>query len=280
VLELRSTALRLALRPDLGGSVAGLWLNDLPVLRSVAGTQLQAPRDAACFPLVPYSNRLGYRKFSWRGRDYEVRPNRDGELHAPHGVSWLQPWNVKAADSTTAELEYTHPSGPDWPFAFHVSQRFELTENTLSVTLTATNIDARSAPMGLGWHPFFPKRERSRVHLELTDRWDYGATKLPTRKVAQPGIDADVAALEFDNCFEGWSGQARIRDERLSLRLSSSLTRVVVYTPPNEPYYCIEPVSHVNNAINMADPESLGLAALSSGQSVSAWMKLEVARAA
>ncbi len=33
-LELRSGDLRLALRPDLGGSIAGLWLGDVPVLRS------------------------------------------------------------------------------------------------------------------------------------------------------------------------------------------------------------------------------------------------------
>ena len=34
-LELRAGELCLALRPDLGASIAGLWLGDLPVLRSV-----------------------------------------------------------------------------------------------------------------------------------------------------------------------------------------------------------------------------------------------------
>src|ERR1051325_5678710 len=69
----------------------------------------------------------------------------------------------------------------------------------------------------------------SRLHLELTHRWDAGADKLPVRRVAQSGLDTDVAVLDFDNCFDGWRGPARIRDERLSLRMTSSLDHVVIY---------------------------------------------------
>jgi hypothetical protein len=67
--------------------------------------------------------------------------------------------------------------------------------------------------------------------VELSDRWESDATGLPTRKVPQPGIDGDVAHLAFDHCFEGWRGAARIRDEKLSLKLSSSLPYLVVFTP-------------------------------------------------
>ena len=58
-LELRAGPLRLALRPDLGGSIAGLWHGDTPVLRSVEPAALAAPRKSACFPLVPYSEPPG-----------------------------------------------------------------------------------------------------------------------------------------------------------------------------------------------------------------------------
>ena len=116
--------------------------------------------------------------------------------------------------------------------------------------------------MGLGWHPYFPKRSRSRLHIELTDRWENDASGLPTRRVPQPGIDGDVAHLGFDHCFEGWRGAARIRDEKLSLRLTSSLPYLVVYTPATKPYYCVEPVSHVSNALHMAEPTAHGLRSL------------------
>ena len=106
---------------------------------------------------------------------------------------------------------------------------------------------------------------------------NHDAAQLPIRKVAQPGIDSDVAHLAFDHCFDGWKGPARIRDERFSLQLSSSLQHLVVYTPPERDYFCVEPVSHVSNAIHMADSAAHGLRTLDPGASLEAAMKLEVA---
>jgi aldose 1-epimerase len=133
--------------------------------------------------------------------------------------------------------------------------------------------------VGLGWHPYFPRRTRSRVHVELTDRWDSDASGLPTRRVPQPGIDGDVVNLDFDHCFEGWRGPARLRDEKLSLRLTSSLPYLVVYTPPTKAYYCVEPVGHVNNAIHMSEPAAHGLCTLAPQATLEAWMKIEIGRA-
>ena len=88
---------------------------------------------------------------------------------------------------------------------------------------------------------------------------------------------ADLAAcLDFDNGFEGWKGPARIRDEKVSLQLTSSLPYLVVYTPQHKDYFCIEPVSHVGNAIHMADPVAHGLRALPPGESFDASMTLDV----
>ncbi|MFN7394855.1 MAG: aldose 1-epimerase, partial [bacterium] len=65
----------------------------------------------------------------------------------------------------------------------------------------------------------------------------------------------------------------------LSLRLTSSLSYLVVFTPQTRPYYCVEPVSHLSNAIHMADPLAHGLRSVPPGAPVDAWMRLEVAPA-
>jgi len=52
-----------------------------------------------------------------------------------------------------------------------------------------------------------------------------------------------------------------------------------VFTPDNKPYYCVEPVSHVSNAIHMADPAAHGLRAVAPGATFDAWMKLEIEHA-
>ena len=276
---MRAGDLRLALRADLGGAVAGLWFGEFPVLRSGEATDLASARQSGCYPLAPYSNRLGYRRFRWLGQDHTTASNFDDNPHSVHGVAWQRPWTVLSASATEAELGYTHAPDADWPFAFEVRQRFVLDAGALEVHLALSNRAATAQPVGLGWHPYFPKRPRSRLHIELTDRWDSDASGLPTRRVPQPGIDGDVSHLSFDNCFEGWRGAARIRDEKLSLRLSSSLPYLVVYTPEAKPYYCVEPVSHVSNAIHMADPAAHGLRTLAPQATFDAWMKLEIGAA-
>ena len=287
-IELRSGDLRLALRADLGGAIAGLWRGDLPVLRSTEAADLDSSRLSGCYPLAPYSNRLGYRRFRWLGQDHTTQPNFDDNPHSVHGVAWQRPWEVvgrngdnagssESPNSTAqAELAYTHTADRHWPFSFSLRQRFVLTPDALEVHLAFTNTAAQAQPVGLGWHPYFPKRSRSRLHIELTDRWESDATGLPTRRVPQPGIDGDVSHLAFDHCFEGWRGAARIRDEKLSLRLTSSLPYLVVFTPDTKPYYCVEPVSHVSNAIHMADPAAHGLRSVAPQTTLDAWMKLEI----
>ena len=274
--ELHAGALRLALRPDLGGCIAGLWHRDTPILRSTEPSALSASRPSGCYPLVPYSNRLGYRRFRWKGADYTTQPNFDDNPHSVHGVGWLRAWEIESSSAQEVVLRLVHRGDADWPFAFEARQYFTLTPNSLGVQMVFTNTAEVAQPVGLGWHPYFPKRSRSRLHIELSHRWDSDATQLPVRKVAQPGIDSDVSHLAFDNCFEGWRGPARIRDEKFSLQLSSSLSYLVVFTPQQKDYFCVEPVSHVSNAIHMADPAAHGLRTVPAGETTEAAMRLEV----
>jgi aldose 1-epimerase len=275
--DLQAGSLRLALRPDLGGCIAGFWHRDTPVLRSVEPAALASSRPAAAYPLVPYSNRIAYAEFRWEGHDYTTRPNFGDSPHSVHGVGWQRPWEVVSSSALELVIRLRHPGDADWPFRFEATQHFTLTPESMHVKMVFTNTADVAQPVGLGWHPYFAKRPRSHLHIDLSDRWDSDAAELPVRKVAQPGIDSDVSQLSFDNCFDGWKGVARIRDETFSLQLTSSLDRLVIYTPQEKPYFCVEPVSHVSNAIHMADPAAHGLRTVAPGESFEATMKIEVA---
>jgi aldose 1-epimerase len=278
-LELRAGELRLTLLPHLGGAITGLWRGELPVLRSPDPSTIATARDAGCFVLAPFSNRLGFGRFRWHGQDHRVEANAPESPHPLHGVAWTRAWDVVGAGAADAQLRYVHRADASWPFDFSITQRIVLSATALEHHLVVTNTDRVPQPVGFGWHPYFAKRSRSRLHIELAERWENDANHLPTRKVAQPGIDGDVAHLAFDHCFEGWRGAARIRDEKLSLKLTSSLPYLVVYTPEQRDWFCVEPVSHVNNAIHMAEPAAHGLRSLEPGATTDAWMKLEVSPA-
>ena len=275
-LELHAGDLRLALRADLGGAIAGLWRGATPVLRSTEPADLTAVRGSGCFPLVPYSNRLGHRRFQWQGQDHTTAANFPDSPHTLHGVAWLRPWEVLSAGASAAELAYRHTPDAHWPFAFDVHQRFELGPGRLTLRLALTNRAAQPQPVGLGWHPYFPLRPGARLRIDVAERWDSDASQLPSRCVAQVGIDGEVAAMAYDHCFGGWQGAAQISDDRMSLRLTSSLPYVVVYTPNAASFFCVEPVSHVSNAIQMADPAAHGLRTLAPGASCEAWLQLDI----
>ncbi|HSV34602.1 MAG TPA: aldose 1-epimerase [Ramlibacter sp.] len=283
MVQLRAGALVCDIEPGLGGCIAGLWLGGVPVLRSTPAGQLASARQAGSYPLVPFSNRIAQASLQWQGTQHPLVQNNAPEPHAIHGVGWQRPWQVLESDGRFALLAYEHRADTGWPFAFDTSQTFRLGENTLALTLSLTNQSAQPAPAGLGWHPFFVKRPTSHIAFGATGRWDMGADKLPTGRRPSPGLDADCASLEVDHCFDGWDGVVRLRDDVLSMRITSNLGRLVVFTHTGRDDIAIEPVSHVNNALSLvhagADAASLGLVILQPGASISAQMTLEVENA-
>jgi aldose 1-epimerase len=280
MIELRAGALRCEIEPRLGGCIAGFWLGAVPVLRSQPAAQLQSARQSGSYPLVPFSNRIAQAQLVWQGTQHPLVRNNGDEPHAIHGVGWQRPWSVLESDAQSAMLAYEHRPDAAWPFAFDASQTVRLRENALELTLALTNQSRQEAPAGLGWHPYFVKRSRSRISFEATGRWEMGGDKLPTVRRAARGLDADCAFLDVDHCYDGWEGVAHLRDELLHVRIRSNLSRLVVFTNDTRDNIAIEPVSHVNNAVNLyaagAAPNDLGLRILQPGQSMMAQMTLEV----
>ena len=108
VIELRSGPMRLALRPDLGGCIAGLWLGDLPVLRSGDPQALDSVRLSGSYPLVPFSNRIGQAQLQWQGTSHPLVRNFGGEEHSIHGLGWQRAWGVLEQDEGAAFLVAGH----------------------------------------------------------------------------------------------------------------------------------------------------------------------------
>ena len=272
---------RCEIKPELGGCISGLWLRDIPVLRSTPAQLLTTVRQSGSFPLVPFSNRIGHASLQWDGTRHPLVKNFLPEPHAIHGVGWQRSWTVLEADDHFAMLSFEHQPDTSWPFAFDASQAFRLTPHALELTLSVTNQSAHPAPVGLGWHPYFVKRTRSHIGFEAAGRWEMSGERLPTHRAASSGLDVDCALLDVDHCFDGWNGVLHLRDELLHTRITSSLSRLVVFTNNTRDFVAIEPVSHTNNAINMMamSPEQatdLGVQILQPGESMTARMTIEV----
>ena len=91
-----------------------------------------------------------------------------------------------------------------------------------------------------------------------------------------------VDPIALDNCFVGWRRRAVIEwpesDARLVMTADAPLDFLVVYTPPGRPFFCVEPVSHVTDAFNLAAagrPDT-GARALEPGETLRAVVTLSV----
>ncbi len=246
-------------------------------------------RQTSSYPLIPYSNRIAHGRFSFEGADYRLALNFGDHPHSIHGNAWQRPWQVAEANAARCRLTFVHrPAGDEargWPFAYRAEQIFDLAPDGLTLTMVLENQDERAMPAGLGLHPFFPKRPG--VHLQFSADAVYpnGEDSLPTRSMTVPG-EWDYSALRdlgeprLDNCFKGWSGTARIvyEQERVAIRLSADpiFSHLVVYVPSGRDFFAVEPVSHVNNAVNRPDIPDRGLKVLRPGERLTAKVRFAV----
>jgi aldose 1-epimerase len=259
LITLRAGDAAVELAPEAGGSVTRYWIERGAVtrewLRPTPAGALRAghPYLAAAFPLVPYSNRIRAGRFTFRGRSVVEPLNRPPERHAIHGHGWQARWQPAEVTAATARLEYRHPAGA-WPWAYHATQRFTLTPSGLTVELSLSNQSAAPMPAGLGWHPYFPRTPRVTITADVRAMWLTDEEKMPTERVAPP---AAPFGRGRDNCFVGWSRRVTIDwpelGARLVMRATPPLDYLVVFTPARRPFFCVEPVSHVTDAFNLAE---------------------------
>lgn len=279
-IELRAGPLRCELHPGLGGAVAGLWLDGEPVLRSTPAGALTTVRAAGCYPLVPFSNRIGHAAVLWQGTQQPQLRHGGDAPHAIHGLAAHRPWEVLDQDTASAMLACEHRADAAWPFAFDCSHTLRLLPDALELTLALTNQSGQPAPAGLGWHPALVKRPGSRLALRAAARWQLDADKLPVQAVPEAALDAETAPMDVDQCHEGWDGCAELRDARMRVRIRSELTRLLLWTRPGESSLLLGPVSHAPNAVHLyaagANAQDLGLRVLQPGESMLAQMRIEV----
>lgn len=281
LITLRAGDAAVELAPQAGGAVTRYWLERGAVtrewLRPTPAATLRAgdSSHAAAFPLVPYSNRIRAGRFSFRGRSVVEPLNRPPERHAIHGHGWQARWRPTEVRAAEARLEFRHPPGA-WPWAYHATQRFTLTPASLTVELSLSNESGAPMPAGIGWHPYFPRTPHATITAEVGGIWLTDEEMMPTELVAPPplgrGIRADAVTL--DNCFVGWSRRATIDwpelGARLVMRAEPPLDDLVVFTPARRAFCCVEPVSHVTDAFNLAEagrPDT-GILVLAPGESL------------
>lgn len=266
------------LLPEVGGAVGRFALDGVDVLRP-AEEGTDDPLRTACFPLVPFANRIAHGAFAFEGRTVRLPRNFGDHPHVLHGQGWRNPWRIAEAAADHATLVYDH-AADEWPWAYRATQHVRISPDGMRLELLLSNRADSAMPASLGFHPYFPKAAGTVLEAAVDGVWLSDETGIPTAAAA-PDHVADFAAgapladAPFaDHCHFGWTGRAVIRRPSGAIELTASraLDHLHVYNPPGLPFFCAEPVSAMPDAFNRAG--SATIAVLPPESTVSVWMTL------
>jgi len=289
---LENGRLRATVLPSCGGALLNLTLlgraaHPVELLRAAPPAQGRvAPEDSACFPLVPWSNRLSQGGFSTPTGRIRIEPNRPPEPYPIHGEGWLLPWRVMERAGPRIVLGLDRSQGG--PYLYRARLSYTLVGITLRMELSVTHLDEAPMPYGLGLHPWLPFEEGMQVRAAASGMWQETGEHLPGAYGPVPS-DVDFATFRAvpdrwtNNAFDGWDGRADFvwprRQVSLALRCRGA-PYFVLYHPPGETFICFEPVTHPVDAFHLPPPRrGEGLRWLRHGETLSLTCELAAADA-
>jgi aldose 1-epimerase len=200
---------------------------------------------AGCYPLMPFSNRVRDGVLH-AGGERIVLERLPGQAHALHGYAQFFVWEALEHAPARLTMAYRHPAGRG----------------------------------GIGLHPYFQARAvRARAGLEWRHNGDEMAMSAHARP---PGYRHRRDGATRTDFLARWDGRALLDGDdgrRLKLRAGSKLSHLVVHEAAGRDYLCVEPVSHVCDAFNLAAAghADTGLVMLEPGHAIEARISFAIA---
>jgi aldose 1-epimerase len=274
IIALSGFGFDLQIAPVAGGGITRLDWQGLELLRPALAGAVTArdPLGLSCFPMTPYVSRITDGVFTWGDVTTDIAPNMAGGAHPLHGIGWRKPWQIADQTDTRLALILEHSGDPDWPWAFVTRQEFALHEGYVEHKLSVTSRDQRAFPASLGPHPYFNAQD-AMITFDAGSLWEISGESLPTHKARPPVVDAlssgtSAQSLDLDHCFEDWNGTATVSWPTHGVTISARCslgerpipcTRLQLYTPKGENFFCLEPVSARCVSFTAPDPAGHGV---------------------
>jgi galactose mutarotase-like enzyme len=201
--------------------------------------------------LFPICGSLLGNTFTHNGCDYTL---------TEHGFARAQPWEVidritQDRVSIVLELWSNDQTRAVYPFDFQLTFTYTLQGDTLATHQRYTNYSPEPMPFATGFHPYFLVIDKAQL------RFDIPATVAIDHKTQ--AIQSFANAFDFSSSEIDWafpqltrpfaSVADRNRHTRITLHYSNAFSTLVFWTLQGKDFYCLEPWSAGQNALNSGD---------------------------
>ena len=248
---------------------------------------------SGCFMMFPTPCRLTDSQYNFQGK--HVRQTKHGEVVDIHGLIRDEAFEASHSDGSllcSIDIDKDHPVHEGYPFPCRFSLDFSPLERGMQIKFKYENTGTEKAPFGFGLHAFWgvPNNKRENVFIQVPCSQSLELVNLIPTGNALPveGTKLDLQAfrclgdLDIDMAF--WnidrnSAQAiQYKDLGIQLTLQSSdiFEHMIVYSPADAPFVCMENLTCCPDAPNVyaKGKEKLsGLRVVSPGQTLEGRVK-------
>lgn len=249
------------------------------------GKETELPKSSSGQVLLPWPGRCEAGTYTFQGVVQQLAINNIAANTGQHGLVRLMNWNVSQHDQRQLALELVLYPQMGYPFILSLRQQYELTNDGLVVTTSATNIGVTAAPYAVGMHPYFtvgtPKIDDNLLKVparQYLPRTPNGAAIVPMEPVngtlwdfrsATPiGSSLFAPAIIYGNLVRDADGRARTvlsnpsGSPTVTVWTDEAINFLTLFTTATRPSLAIEPCTAPSNALN----HGLGLRVLAAGE--------------
>lgn len=263
--------------PELGGMVHKVSLLDpatdetYPILEHDSDEELISNPWYRGRILFPFNDRIPDGKYTYNNQEYQIPMNFAEEGCAIHGFVYNKPFKVIKRTTSASEasllLRYVIPEDTleYYPFGLTLYVTYILTDEEFKVDFYIENTGSKTAPVSLGWHPYFilgSKVDDLKLTLDSREYIPVDDDLMPTGDICL----TRASSFTFDEGME-------IKDQELDIALSTPDNETIelagkgaalefqwpksffeytqIFIPPHRKSIAIEPVTGATNNFNL-----------------------------
>lgn len=220
--------------------------------------------------LFPISSYLENETYTYAGQAYQLKQHGFARNLAGRVI------DVQADEhSASIAIEVVHNEETliRYPFQFKLVMTYTLNEQGLSVHAAITNLDSKTMPFYLGYHPYFYVADKEKLLLNVPAQ-SYrdmvaGSVVHGSFNLQQPESNAIYEQLQASRCE--MIDQAR--GLKVALEFDEVYQYVVLWALEGKPFICMEPWMAPVNGMNVGK----GIQQLAAGETHSSTVRIEAA---
>jgi len=210
--------------------------------------------------LFPFANRINDGKYSFEGKTYNLKCNEVNRNNALHGLVYNKTFKTVKKEITPAfaKLEVQYKGNRNtlgFPFKYSISITYKLMQTSLSLLIKVENIDSKSFPFTLGWHPYFLSKDLSKSSINFNSKVQVESNlKMITTRTSQfkTPMPFQIKNDTLDNAYKLEDDKILFKTPEYKLNITSTEKNnyLQLYTPDISNLIAIEPTTGVSDSFN------------------------------